>query len=162
MTLGDRIVRRSPALSHDTREGDVLMSKPTITRLFVGGLTAVVAGAILIVAAVIAAFASNVFEVDGHDIVGVRSSGVAWSLLGLAIVSAIAMAGGAIAGLVSWIGALLNTAQLQDKTWFILLLVLGLFSFGLIAMIAYVIAGPDAIERPGGINVRATWSAPRP
>ena len=40
-------------------------------------------------------------------------------------------------------GALLNTAQLEDKTWFIVLLVLGLLSFGLVAMIAYVIGGPD-------------------
>ena len=54
-----------------------------------------------------------------------------------------AITGGAIAGLVSWIGALLNTAQLEDKTWFVLLLVLGLFSFGVLAMIAYVLAGPD-------------------
>ncbi|MGZ6256323.1 MAG: hypothetical protein ACXWMB_04840 [Candidatus Limnocylindria bacterium] len=38
---------------------------------------------------------------------------------------------------------LLNTAELADKTWFVILLVLGIFSFGLIAMIAYVIAGPD-------------------
>lgn len=138
------------------------MAKSTVTRLFVGGVTAVIAGAILIVAAVIAAFASNVFEVDGHDVVGVHSSGLAWSLLGLAIVSGIAMAGGAIAGLVAWIGALINTAQLEDKTWFILLLVLGVFSFGLIAMIAYVIAGPDSTQPRAGIDVRATWSAPRP
>ena len=55
----------------------------------------------------------------------------------------IPIVGGFIGGLVSWIGALLNTAALDDKTWFIVLLVLGLFSFGLIAMIAYVIGGPD-------------------
>jgi len=47
---------------------------------------------------------------------------------------------------VSWIGALLNTIQLEDKTWFVLLLVLGLFSFGFVAMIAYVIAGPDGAD----------------
>ena len=48
-----------------------------------------------------------------------------------------------IGGLVSWIGALLNTAQLESKTWFLVLLLLGIFSFGLVAMIAYVVAGPD-------------------
>jgi uncharacterized membrane protein len=58
------------------------------------------------------------------------------------------MIGGFIGGLVSWIGALLNTAELQDKTWFVLLLVLGLLSFGLMAMIAYLIAGPDGKLRP--------------
>ena len=43
--------------------------------------------------------------------------------------------------------------QLEDKTWFVLLLVLGLFSFGFVAMIAYVVAGPDgtaqSVARPG-------------
>jgi hypothetical protein len=55
---------------------------------------------------------------------------------------------------VAWIGALLNTAQLDDKTWFVVLLLLGLFSFGLLAMIAYVIAGPDGAVR------RVTAEAP--
>jgi uncharacterized membrane protein len=62
-------------------------------------------------------------------------------------VAVLAVVGGLIAGLVAWIGALLNTANLEDKTWFVLLLVLGVFSFGLVAMIAYVIAGPDGSAR---------------
>ena len=42
-----------------------------------------------------------------------------------------------------------SDAQLRkDKTWFVLLLVLGILSFGLVAMIAYVIAGPDGTRRP--------------
>ena len=41
--------------------------------------------------------------------------------------------------------------------WFVLLLVLGLFSFGLVAMIAYVIAGPDGTRRavPSAIHAAA-------
>jgi len=39
------------------------------------------------------------------------------------------------------------TAQLEDKTWFLVLLVLGLLSFGFFAMIAYVLAGPDGARR---------------
>jgi hypothetical protein len=50
---------------------------------------------------------------------------------------------------------LLNTAELTDKTWFIILLVLGLFSFGLVAMIAYVIAGPDGHRSPATPQVHA-------
>ena len=69
------------------------------------------------------------------------------------------MLGGIIAGIVAWIGALLNTVQLPDKTWFVLLLVLGLLSFGFFAMVAYVIAGPDSAQqepRPAPpINVSA-------
>ena len=43
----------------------------------------------------------------------------------------------------SWIGALLNTSQLESKAWFLALLLLGIFNFGFFAMIAYLIAGPD-------------------
>jgi hypothetical protein len=44
---------------------------------------------------------------------------------------------------VSWIGALLNTWQLESKTWFAVLLLLGIFNLGFFAMFAYLIAGPD-------------------
>jgi len=44
---------------------------------------------------------------------------------------------------VSWIGALLDTWQLESKAWFIGLLLLGIFNLGFFAMVAYVIAGPD-------------------
>jgi hypothetical protein len=60
------------------------------------------------------------------------------------VIASLVIAAGAIAALVSWVGALLNTVQLDDKTWFVLLLVLGLFSFGWVAMIAYVFWGPDS------------------
>jgi hypothetical protein len=43
---------------------------------------------------------------------------------------------------------LLNTSQLESKTWFLVLLLLGIFSFGVIAMLAYVIAGPDGASEP--------------
>jgi hypothetical protein len=124
------------------------MSKPTVTRLFIGGVIAVIAGAILAFVALWAAYAGGVFEMSGPDVVGINSNPAAWTFIGLAILAAIAMIAGFIAGLVSWIGALLNTADLVDKTWFIVLLVLGLLSFGFIAMIAYVIAGPDSRSLP--------------
>lgn len=83
----------------------------------------------------------------GPDVIGVQSTPLAWTIIGLGLVAVLAMIAGFIGGLVSWIGALLNTSQLEDKTWFIVLLVLGLFSFGLVAMIAYVIAAPDGTKR---------------
>jgi hypothetical protein len=119
------------------------VTKTTITRLFVGSVIAVVAGLVVAFAAMWMAFASGSFIMDGPDVVGVHWTGLSWAMLGLFAVSGLAIVGGAIGGLVSWIGALLNTAELADKTWFVLLLVLGLFSFGLVAMIAYVLAGPD-------------------
>jgi hypothetical protein len=123
------------------------VSKGTVTRVFLGSVAAVVAGAALAFAAVWIAYANGAFVMSGPDVIGVQSNPAAWTLLGLGIVAALAMISGFIAGLVAWIGALLNTAQLEEKTWFILLLVLGLFSFGLVAMIAYVIAGPDGVKQ---------------
>jgi hypothetical protein len=119
------------------------MTKAAVTRLFVGGIVAVVAGLFLGIAAVWAAYAGNGFVMNGTDVTGISSTPFAWAMVALATVGCLAMIGGAVAGLVAWIGALLNTAQLDDKSWFLVLLVLGLVSFGLIAMIAYVIAGPD-------------------
>jgi hypothetical protein len=119
------------------------MPKATVTRFFIGGALAVIAGTVLAIAAVWVAIANDVFVMNGPDIVALQGSALAWSLLGLGTVGGVAIVAGSIAGLVSWIGALLNTSQLESKAWFIALLLLGVFSFGVIAMIAYVIAGPD-------------------
>ena len=123
------------------------MSKSTVTSVFVGSVIAVIAGAFLAFAAVWFAYANGAFVMSGPDVVGVQSNAAAWTMVGLAIVAALAVIAGLIGGLVSWIGALLNTSQLEDKTWFVVLLVLGVLSFGLIAMIAYVIAGPDGTKQ---------------
>jgi len=119
------------------------VSKSTVTRVFLGSVAAVVAGGILAFAAVWIAYANGAFVMRGPDVIGVQATPVAWTIVGLGGVAALAMIAGFVGGLVAWIGALLNTSQLQDKTWFVLLLVLGLFSFGLVAMIAYVMGGPD-------------------
>jgi hypothetical protein len=122
------------------------MSKPVITRLFVGGLVAMVAGLILAIFAGLAAFAGTEITMHGTDVSAVNVTPIAWWMIALATLGGLAMVGGAVAGLVAWIGALINTAQLDDKLWFIVLLVLGLVSFGFVAMIAYVIAGPDSTQ----------------
>ena len=95
------------------------------------------------VATVWIAIANDVFVMNGPDVVGLQWSALTWSLLGVGIVATSAMVGGMLAGLVAWIGALVNTAALERKTWFVVLLVAGVFSLGFIAMIVYVIAGPD-------------------
>ena len=124
------------------------MSKSAITKLFVGSVVAFVAAIVLAIVAVVAAFAGGAFRVEGPDVVGFNGSAFTWSMIGLMILAGLAMIGSAIGGLVAWIGALLNTARLDDKVWFVLLLVLGLLSFGFFAMIAYVIGGPDGLAQP--------------
>jgi hypothetical protein len=119
------------------------MSKATVTKLFIGSLIAFGAGAVVAIFAIALAVANNVFVMDGNDIAAVQGGTLAWVLIGLAILGVLAAAGGVITGFVAWIGAVLNTWQLDSKAWFVGLVLLGIFNFGFVAMIAYVIAGPD-------------------
>jgi hypothetical protein len=132
------------------------VSKATVTRLFIGSLIAAGAGLVFTIGAVWLAIANNVFVMSGQELVGIQGGGIAWTLLGFAILGVLAMVGGVITGLISWIGALLNTWQVESKAWFIALLLLGIFNFGFFAMVAYVIAGPD------GKRTRAALAAPAP
>lgn len=118
------------------------MAKSTISKLFVGGVVAALAGAIACIVAVIGLFANGTFVVNG-SVVGINWAGFTAPLIVTGVLGCLAVFGGFVAGLIAWIGALFNTVQLDDKTWFVLLLVLGLLSFGFFAMVAYVIAGPD-------------------
>jgi hypothetical protein len=70
----------------------------------------------------------------------------------VAAVALLALIAGGIVQFVAWIGAVLNTAQLADKTWFVVLLVLGLLSLALPVMIAYVAAGPDGTAPPAPVT----------
>lgn len=135
------------------------MSKATVTRLFIGGGLAVIAGATLAIVAVAIASANGAFVMNGPDIVGLKGSPLAWAMLPLGIVGGIAIAGGLIAGLTAWIGALLNAWQLQSKTWFAVLLLLGIFNFGFFAMAAFLVAGP--VSTPGAA-VRTSEPTSRP
>ena len=140
------------------------MSKKNVTRLFVGAIVAVGAGLVLGFAALWAALASDAIDVGGSDVIDVNGGSGAWIALALVVVGSLAILGGTIAAVVSWIGALLNTWQLEDKMWFASLLALGLLGFGVIAMIAYVVAGPEgtnqSVARPG-VTVPAASSATR-
>jgi hypothetical protein len=125
------------------------VAKPLITKLFVGGIVAVIAGIFLAAIAMIAALAAGAIVVNGPAPSSVEVTPFGWTMIAVGALGALAMVIGSIAGLVAWIGALINTAQLDDKAWFVVLLVLGLLSFGFVAMIAYVIAGPDGtVVRP--------------
>jgi hypothetical protein len=89
---------------------------------------------------------------DGYDFVP-SYGGFFWTTIVLIVTGAFAAAIGGIVGLVAWIGALVNTYQIQDKTWFAVMLAGGVFGFafaliGFAAMVAYVIAGPDGMAFP--------------
>ena len=124
------------------------MSKPIITALFAAAIVTVVTGFAIGVVAMVAALAGGAVTIGGPDVIRFDEGPLAGMLAWLAIASLV-MAAGSITALLAWLGALLNTARLDDKTWFVVLLVLGLFSFGWIALIAYVMAGPDS--GPSGV-----------
>ncbi len=124
------------------------MSKASVTRLFIAGLAAAAAGAIVAIAAIWIAIANDVFVMRGADIVGIQGSALAWILLGVALAGAITFTGGLVTGFIAWVGALLATAQLERKTWFIALLLLGIFNLGILGMVAYVLAGPGGRSTP--------------
>ena len=135
------------------------MFKHTVTRLFIGSLIAFGAGAIVSILAIALAIAINVFVMDGPDIRAIQGGALAWLLLSLALLGGLAAAGGVIAGFIAWIGAVLNTWQLESKAWFVALVLTGIFNFGFIAMVIYVIAGPDGkaarTAQPAGLPVGA-------
>jgi hypothetical protein len=119
------------------------MSKSTVTRLFVGSLLAIAGGLMLGFIAVLLGYSNGAFVMNGPDVVRVQSTAIAWTVAVLVVIGILAIVGGVIGQFVAWIGAVLETAQLEDKTWFLVLLLLGVLSFGFVAMLAYVIAGPD-------------------
>ena len=131
------------------------MSKATVTKLFIGSALAGLAGVILGGTAVGIAVANDVFVMNGQNIVGVQ--------------------GGTLRGPCSDRRRRRPGDRRRDdrrprvvdrrpaehfaareQTWFLVLLLLGIFSFGLFAMIAYVIAGPD------GTRPAAPATAPTP
>jgi hypothetical protein len=120
------------------------MTKSTVTKIFIGSLFAIAGGVVLLIAGLLFAYANDAFIMRGPDVVGIHSSAFTWSMAGLAIVGVLAVIGGGLGQFVAWIGALLNTARSDDKSWFIVLLVLGLLSFGFVPMVVYLVAGPDA------------------
>src|SRR5262245_36665126 len=94
------------------------ISKRTVMRLFVAAAVAVGAGVVLGIAALSAALASNAIDLGGDYVIDVNGGSGAWTALGLVIVGSLAILGGTVAAVASWIAALLNTWQLEDKTWF--------------------------------------------
>jgi H+/Cl- antiporter ClcA len=130
----------------NARIGMIRMSKKNVTRLFVGSCVAVAAGLVLVFAALWAALASDAIDVGGDAFIDVNGGSGAWTALALVIVASLAILGGTVAAVVSWIAALLNTWQLEENTWFASLLALALLGFGVVAMIAYVVAGPDGTQ----------------
>jgi hypothetical protein len=122
------------------------MAKSLVVKLFWGSLIGLVAGFVLMGITFALAISNDIFIMSGPDVTGVKSGVLSWTLLGLMGLAMLLLLFAAVAHFVTWIGAVLNTAQLPDKTWFVVLLVVGLLGLVFFATVAYVIAGPDGVR----------------
>jgi hypothetical protein len=130
------------------------MRKSTVTKTWFGGLLLLAVG--LLVAGIsiglMLAYGGTFTRApvgNAYDFVP-RYDGVFWTTIGIMVVGFVVAAIGGLVQLAAWIGALVSTFQLPDKTWFAVVLAGGLLglAFGLVgfaAMVAYLIAGPDGV-----------------
>ncbi|MEO8851404.1 MAG: hypothetical protein ABI360_06710 [Allobranchiibius sp.] len=135
------------------------MRKSTIVKLFWSSLVGMGASVVLFIVAGAVALGNDVFVMDGPDVVGIKTGLFGWVMLGLGAVAALGMLAAVTVQFVAWIGAVLNTAQLPDKTWFIVVLAGGLVSLGFLATLAYVIGGPDDEQPVTGAHAQPLGSS---
>ncbi|HEX5588951.1 MAG TPA: hypothetical protein VFX65_01510 [Candidatus Limnocylindrales bacterium] len=126
------------------------MSKSTITRLFGIAVTTVVAGITIGIAGIAVALANGAISFGGPQLITVNGGPLAGAVAAL-VVASLAIAAGTVAVFASWLGALWNTWRLDDRTWFVALLVLGLGSLGWVAMFAYLLKGPDSTAHAAAV-----------
>jgi hypothetical protein len=128
----------------------VLMRKSTITKTWIAGIVAIALGfvAAAVATGLMLAYGGTFTSApsgSGYDFVPAQDA-FFWTMVGVIITGFVVASAGAIVQFVAWIGAIVNSYQLQDKLWFVLTLILGLIGFGLVMMIVYLIAAPDGYE----------------
>lgn len=126
------------------------MRKSTITKTWIAGIVAIALGFVAAAVAIglMLAYGGTFTSApngEGYDFVPTQDA-FFWTMVGIIVSGFFLACAGAIVQLVAWIGALVNSYQLQDKLWFVLTLILGLIGFGLVMMIVYLIAAPDGYE----------------
>jgi hypothetical protein len=119
------------------------MSRSSISRLFLAGVSALAVGLVLGDVSMKAAVASGAYEVVGIDVVGLAVTPPGFLAVALAATAAGAILAGALAGVVAWAAALANARAASSRPWFIGLLLLGIPTFGAAALLAYAVAGPE-------------------
>ena len=140
------------------------MTKRTITKVWLWGLAGIVAG--LVVAGIgvtlMLTGAGTWSGPSDRPIFTPTYGGYFATTVAITSAGGLILLGGAIAQFVAWIGALMNTSRGTDKTWFILLLVLGLVSVQFVMMIVYLLAGPDYPATPRYYGTPLPPPAPPP
>jgi hypothetical protein len=140
------------------------MSKSTVVRTWLAGVVAVAGGLVLagICIGLMLGFGGTFSQSpsgQGYDFEP-TINGFFWTTVGGIVFGGVLATVGGLVQLAAWIGALVNTNHLEEKTWFGMLLASGLIGFvvglvGFAGMLAYVIAGPDGMV---AVNNRAPLS----
>ena len=135
------------------------MTKRTITITWLVGIGVMIGGGLLALFTALA-LASHIGALTNNFQPGVTYApdSTFWALVSFIILGGIAVLGGIVTQFVAWVGAVINTNRLVDKTWFNILLwcgvagiVLSLLTAGLGTlvgwglMIAYLVGGPDGM-----------------
>src|SRR5579871_4416524 len=131
------------------------MTKTAITKTWIAGLVTFAAG---IVVALVGVFVMLVYGGTFTQVAGSSNydftpnlQAAFWFGVAVIIVGGLAAVVGGIVQLAAWIGALVNSYALPERTWFLIVLIGGLLSFafaplGFAAMVAYVAAAPDGAQ----------------
>lgn len=128
------------------------MTKLMIIKIWIGGLVGFAAGIVVSLLGVLLmlAYGGTLTQVAGTGDYNFTPdmNGFFWTSIGIIIVGGTTAVLGSIVQLVAFIGAMVNSYALPDKTWFVVLLVGGVLSLavgvaGFAVMVAYVIAAPD-------------------
>lgn len=130
------------------------MTKSTITRTWIAGLVVLAAGLVVagISVGLMLAYGGTFTAApsgNGYDFVP-RTDNFFWTTVGFMVLGFTTAAVGGIVQLAAWVGALINTNRIADKTWFAVLLIGGLLGLvfaplGFAAMVAYLVAEPDGM-----------------
>lgn len=137
------------------------MRKPTVSMVWLWGLAGIAGGIVAIVLGTVLMLANGgtYGGPSGQDFTPTLNA-FFWWMVALIAAGAMGLVAGGIAQLVAWIGALVNTYELVDRTWFIVLLIAGVAGFvgmpiaGFVAMVAYLLMGPDS-KAPAGAGIGA-------
>ena len=137
------------------------MTKRTITIWWLTGIGVMIVGGLLALFTALG-LASHIgaFTAANYQYANYVPDGTFWVLVSFIILGGLAILGGIVVQLVAWIGAVINTNRLVDKTWYNVLLWCGVAAivltlltgpvgalFGWVLMIVYLVGGPDSMVR---------------
>jgi len=138
------------------------MNKPLITRIWLIGLIGLAVGLVVggVGLGLMLAYGGQYTPTaagTGYEFVPTLDA-FFWTTIGAMITGFGLAAAGAVTQFAAWIGAAVNTYQLEEKTWFWALLAGGLLGlvWGIVpfaTMVAYLIAGPDGSPAPSPRDV---------